>query len=215
MFELSKILPYFLPLFMSKKELMKQDIGRAAKECFQKHGLEKTTLEDIAKVLGMNKSSLFYYYKNKEALFLEVAVKEGEEYLASLQHKTLKKKGVEARVMFYMQERYNYYKTILNLNHISTDMLRRLLPGFLELYETVMKKEIEFLAGLLKDGIKAQEMVKADAMKLASSFITMSDSIKHYTEQKAILQHAPEIDYAKGLAEIKFLLTTIFKGLKM
>jgi AcrR family transcriptional regulator len=113
---------------MSKKELMKQDIGQAAKGCFLKYGLEKTTLEYIARVMGMNKSSLFYYYKNKEALFLEVAVKEGEEYLASLQEKTLKKKGVEVRVMFYMRERYNYYKTILNLNHISTDMLKRLLP---------------------------------------------------------------------------------------
>ena len=35
----------------------------------------------------MTKSSLFYYYRNKEALFLEVAVKEGEEYLENLQQK--------------------------------------------------------------------------------------------------------------------------------
>jgi len=200
---------------MNKKELMKQDIGQAAKGCFLKYGLEKTTLEDIARVMGMNKSSLFYYYKNKEALFLEVAVKEGEEYLASLQEKTLKKKGVEVRVMFYMQERYNYYTTILNLNRISTEMLKRLLPGFLELYEAVMKKEIEFLAGLLKEAIKTQEIVKADAGKLASSFITMSDSIKRYSEQKAILRNETEVDYAKGLSETRFLLILIFKGLKM
>ena len=199
---------------MNKKELMKQDIGKAAKGCFLKYGLEKTTLEDIARIMGMNKSSLFYYYKNKEALFLEVAVKEGEEYLASLQEKTLKKKGVEVRVMFYMQERYNYYTTILNLNRISTEMLKRLLPGFLELYEAVMKKEIEFLTGLLKEAIKTQEIVKADAGKLASSFITMSDSIKRYSEQKAILQNQTEVDYATGLNEIKFLLKLIFKGLK-
>jgi AcrR family transcriptional regulator len=199
---------------MNKKESMKQDIGKAAMACFLKYGLEKTTLEDIARAVGMNKSSLFYYYKNKEALFLEVAVKEGEEYLASLQAKTLKKKGVETRVMFYMRERYNYYKTILNLNHISTEMLKRLLPGFLALYESVMEKEVMFLTGLLKEGMKMNEIIKTDAVKLASSFITMSDSIKHYTEQKAILQKVPEIDYATGFSEIKFLLTLIFKGLK-
>ena len=72
----------------------------------------------------------------------------------------MRKKGVEARVMFYMQERYNYYKTILNLNRISTEMLKRLLPGFLSLYEAVMQKETDFLAGLLKDGIKNEEIVK-------------------------------------------------------
>lgn len=199
---------------MNKKEAVKQDIGKAAMGCFLKYGLEKTTLEDIAKAAGMTKSSLFYYYRNKEALFLEVAVKEGEEYLASLQAKTVKKKGVEAKVVFYMQERYNYYKTILNLNRISTEMLKRLLPGFLALYETMMQKEVEFLVSLLKEGIKNGEIVKTDAVKLASALMSMSDSIKHYTEQNAILKKAPEIDYAKGLSEIRFLLMLIFKGLK-
>lgn len=199
---------------MNKKESVKQDIGKAAMACFLKYGLEKTTLEDIAKAAGMTKSSLFYYYRNKEALFLEVAVKEGEEYLSSLQQKTVRKKGVEARVMFYMQERYNYYKTILNLNRISTEMLKRLLPGFLSLYETIMQKETDFLTGLLKDGIKNGEIIKTDAAKLATALMSMSDAIKHYTEQNAILKKAPEIDYAKGFVDIKFLLTVIFKGLK-
>ena len=199
---------------MNKKDAVRLDIGKAAMACFLKYGLEKTTLEDIAKAVGMNKSALFYYYKNKEALFLEVAVKEGEEYLAILQEKTLKKKGVEARVMFYMQERYNYYKTTLNLNRISTEMLKKLLPGFLALYESVMKKEEQFLCTLLKEGVKNEEIAKTDVVKLASALINVSDSIKHYTEQNAILKKANEIDYAKGLSEIKFLLTIIFKGLR-
>ena len=113
-----------------------------------------------------------------------------------------------------MQERYNYYKTILNLNRISTEMLKKLLPGFLELYESVMKKETQFLAGLLKEGVKNNEITKTDAIKLASALISMSDSIKHYTEQNAILKKASEIDYVKGFSEIKFLLTIIFKGLR-
>src|SRR5215831_14049033 len=100
--------------------------------------------------MGMNKSSLFYYYKNKEALFLDVAINEGEEYLKSLQEKTLKKKSTEAMVMFYIEERFNYYKTVLNLNRITPDILHKMVPGFIELYEKVMLKEIEFLTSLLK-----------------------------------------------------------------
>ena len=196
---------------MDKKESVKRQIGRAAKECFLKYGLEKTTLDDIAKAMGLNKSSLFYYYKNKEAIFLEVAITEGEEYLKSLQEKTLKKKSVEAMVLFYIEERFNYYKAVLNLNRITPETLQKLVPGFLELYETVMQKEIEFLASLLKDGIRKKEILKTDPTKLATSLIVMSDSIKHYTELRAVLEKAEQIDYAKGLDEIKFLLKLIFR----
>jgi AcrR family transcriptional regulator len=51
---------------MNKKDSVKQDIGKAAMACFLKYGLEKTTLEDIAKAVGMNKSALFYYYKTRK-----------------------------------------------------------------------------------------------------------------------------------------------------
>ena len=197
--------------FMDKKESVKRQIGKAAKECFLKYGLEKTTLDDIAKSMGLNKSSLFYYYKNKEALFLEVAITEGEEYLKSLQEKTLRKKSVEAMVLFYIEERFNYYKAVLNLNRITPETLHKMVPGFLELYESVMQKEIEFLASLLKKGIKDKEIFKTDHTKLATSLIIMSDSIKHYMEQRAVLEKANQVDYAKGLDEIKFLLKLIFR----
>ncbi|KIC93703.1 TetR/AcrR family transcriptional regulator [Flavihumibacter solisilvae] len=196
---------------MDKKESVKKQIGKAAKECFLKYGLEKTTLDDIAKSMGLNKSSLFYYYKNKEALFLEVAVNEGEEYLKSLQEKTLKKKSVEAMVLFYFEERFNYYMAVLNLNKITPETLQKLIPGFLELYESVMQKEIVFLASLLKEGIRKKEIFKADPIRLATSLIIMSDSIKHYTEQRAVLEKAEQIDYSKGLDEIKYLLKLIFR----
>lgn len=197
---------------MDKKESVKRQIGKVAKECFLKYGLEKTTLDDIAKAMGLNKSSLFYYYKNKEALFLDVAIAEGEEYLKNLQEKTLKKKSTEAMVLFYIEERFNYYKTILNLNRITPETLHKMLPGFLELYEKVMLKEIEFLTSLLKEGVKKKEIYKTDPKKLATSLIIMSDSIKHYTEQRAILKKADQVDYATGLVEIKFLLKQIFRS---
>lgn len=139
---------------MDKKELVKQKIGLAARACFLKYGLEKTTLDDIAQSIGLSKSSLFYYYKNKEALFLEVAIQEGEEFLLRLQAKIMQKKSLESKVVFYMQERYNYYIMVLSQNRISTQALSKLLPGYFELYDSLEKKEIQFVARLIKTSIK-------------------------------------------------------------
>jgi AcrR family transcriptional regulator len=45
------------------------------------YGYAKTTLDDIAGALGMKKSSLYYYYKNKEDIMYEVIMREKSLYL--------------------------------------------------------------------------------------------------------------------------------------
>jgi TetR/AcrR family transcriptional regulator, biofilm operon repressor len=199
---------------MTKKELVKQKIGTGAMQCFSKYGLEKTTLDDIAKTIGLNKASLYYYYKNKEDIFLEVALSEAGNFITSLQQKVLLKKGTESRVQFYLQERVQYYMHILNKNKVSTDTLHKILPRFFELYEGMMKAEIKFISGLLKEGIKAGDITKTDADKLSSSLINMSDALKHSVEQQALLEGKTEADYTLSLQEMKFLVGLIFNGLK-
>jgi TetR/AcrR family transcriptional regulator, biofilm operon repressor len=199
---------------MNKKETVKLKIGQGAMQCFSKYGLEKTTLDDIAKTVGLNKASLYYYYKNKEDIFLEVALSEGKRFLTSLQEKVFLKKGVEARVQFYLQERVQYYMHVLNKNKVSTETLNKILPRFFELFDGVMKEEIKFLTAICKEGIKAGEIIKTDADKLSSSLINMSDALKHSVEQQALLKGETEADYTLSLQEMKFLVSLIFNGLK-
>jgi TetR/AcrR family transcriptional regulator, biofilm operon repressor len=198
---------------MNKKELFKEKIGRAAMKCFSKYGLDKTTLEDIAKEVGLNKASLYYYYKNKEDIFLEVAIREGQDFLSSLMAKTLAKKNTEARVSFYLLERVNYYKNILNMNRVSVETLHKMLPRFFELFDSIMQAEVQFLSGIIREGVKKTELTKVNPDKLATSLIAMSDALKHHAEHKAILKNQDQIDYSQILQEMKFLLALIFKGL--
>jgi AcrR family transcriptional regulator len=198
---------------VNKKELVKEKIGRVAMKCFSKYGLDKTTLEDIAKEVGLNKASLYYYYKNKEDIFLEVAIREGQDFLSSLQQKTLAKKNTEDRVTFYLLERINYYKNILNMNRVSVETLHKMLPRFFELFDSIMQAEVQFLSKLIREGVKTKELIKVNPDSLASSLIDMNDALKHHAEHKAILKNQDEIDYSQILVDMKFLLALIFKGL--
>lgn len=47
----------------------KDKILQAAIECFSNYGYEKTTMKDIGKRVGLNKTSLYYHYKDKSALY--------------------------------------------------------------------------------------------------------------------------------------------------
>jgi len=56
----------------------KTTILKVAQELFSKFGLEKTTMDEIAKMARMGKASIYYYFKSKEAIFKEVVIKEGK-----------------------------------------------------------------------------------------------------------------------------------------
>lgn len=199
---------------MKKRELTKQKIGEAAMQCFAKYGLEKTTLDDIAKLIGLNKSSLYYYYKNKEDIFIEAAIEEGNRYITSLQLETSQKTGIENQVWYYMLSRFEYYKNILNLNKVSTETLNKILPKFFELYDAMMKREKKFLTSLIEKAAKEGEIKGVDTGEIASILINISDALKHSVEQKAILQGLQEVDYSASISDMKFLVSLIFKGLK-
>jgi AcrR family transcriptional regulator len=199
---------------MSKKELVKEKIGRSAMQCFAKFGLDKTTLDDIAQAVGLNKASLYYYYKNKEDIFIEVALKEGEDFINSLQETTLLKEGVENRTAFYLESRFNYYKNVLNMNRVSVDTLNKILPRFFELYNALMKREKIFLTQLLEKAAKEEHLMMTDPENTASVLINLTDALKHSVEQQAILKGETEIDYTQSLQDIKFLVSLIFTGIR-
>jgi AcrR family transcriptional regulator len=201
------------PPRMNKKELVKEKIGKVAMKCFAKYGLDKTTLDDIAKEVGLNKASLYYYYKNKEDIFLEVAITEGKDYLRTLEAHVLEKETTEARIIFYLVERINYYKNVLNMNRVSAETLNRMLPRFFELFDAITKQEVQFLTMIIKEGIKKGELGKTNPGKLASSLINMNDAFKHHAEHKAILKNLDQIDYSQITVEMKLLVSLIFKGL--
>lgn len=199
---------------MSKKELVKEKIGRSAMQCFAKFGLDKTTLDDIAQAVGLNKASLYYYYRNKEDIFIEVALKEGEDFINSLQETTLLKEGIENRTAFYLESRFNYYKNVLNMNRVSVDTLNKILPRFFELYNALMKREKIFLTQLLKKAAKEENLMMTDPENTASVLINLTDALKHSVEQQAILKGETEIDYTQSLQDIKFLVSLIFTGIR-
>jgi len=59
-----------------KDDDVKNSILEAAKKVFQKWGLNKTTMEDIAHEAGKGKSTLYYYYKSKDEILEVLATSE-------------------------------------------------------------------------------------------------------------------------------------------
>jgi AcrR family transcriptional regulator len=67
-------------------------IAAAAARCFEKWGVGRTRMEDIAREVGMARPVLYRYYASKDALVLEVMVHHINERAADL-HRRMKPRG--------------------------------------------------------------------------------------------------------------------------
>ncbi len=94
----------------------RENILRVAQALFSRFGLAKTTIEDIARRARMGKASIYYYFRNKEAIFQEVIDKEGRELrqkvLQAVQAESTPQRKIRAYVLARataLKELANYY----------------------------------------------------------------------------------------------------------
>jgi len=64
----------------------KIDILKAAQKRFIRHGLNKTTLEEIARDVRIGKATIYHYFASKDQLFFETVKWEITEYLEQIKN---------------------------------------------------------------------------------------------------------------------------------
>jgi AcrR family transcriptional regulator len=140
-----------------KNDSVREEILQAAGEVFLKWGIKKTTMEDIAHAAGKGKSTLYYYFKNKEEIFDEGGKREIDEMLAQAVAEMEKvntavdKLEVYIRTGFqFMKKKIGFYSVMMN--EISDD--NKIIKGVLEY---IAKNESRILHTILEFGAKRKE----------------------------------------------------------
>lgn len=146
---------------MSNKDIIiKNSIIKSAEMLFQKYGLLKTTMEDIAKASGKGKSTLYYYFKSKEEIFDIVLIKEMNEIFKLVKKAVSKEKKFEGKIKAYvltnlieLRKRANIYSIVKS--EIFQD------EGFIKkLREKFDTQELNVIRSILNFGIKNNEIKK-------------------------------------------------------
>ena len=140
----------------------KQQIIKTAIKRFARHGINKTTLDEIARDLRIGKATIYHYFNSKEALFFATLQYDSGLILGEIQNifdnkeTSLKERFTEYLV--YKDNIYERYKLIY-------DLFAMLLT------EEGLEKEIDTLQKLLK----AEEEILKKA--LISAYTTKSGSM--------------------------------------
>lgn len=185
------------------------DILKAASSCFLRYGYEKTTLDDIGKIVGLNKASLYYYFKSKEDICTEVIYKEANEFKSGIIKELDNYTGYKEKILSYLIGRLNFFRGSLYLRQLSNDSLQRIVPLFNNMYNKLFQEEINTIADILDYGVNKEDIIACDTHRIAKNIIIVSEAIRsridcYLTTDEALREAANEI---------KFTISLILDGL--
>ena len=128
-------------------------IVKVAQILFARFGLNKTTVQEIAKAAHMGKSSIYHYFKTKEDIFKAVIDKESSLLSEEVNKAIEKATSPQEKLRAYIMTRMLYLKKLANFYSALKD-------EYLEHYSFVEKvrrkdveKEINTVKVILKEGV--------------------------------------------------------------
>ena len=115
-----------------EKEVIRKKLHKVAKECLQRYGVKKTTVDQMAAMVDISKGSFYNFYSSKEMLFFAVL----EEYQIDVMNRLTEQLDMEAKIDtsrlvellydVYQGFRYSFMYTIFKNNEM--ELLIRKLP---------------------------------------------------------------------------------------
>ena len=115
-----------------EKEIIRKKLHKVAKECLQRYGVKKTTVDQMAAMVDISKGSFYNFYSSKEMLFFAVL----EEYQIDVMDRLTEQLDMEAKIDtnrlvqllydFYQDFRYSFVYTIFK--NYEMELLVRKLP---------------------------------------------------------------------------------------
>jgi len=151
---------------------MRESIVKAAGDIFSKYGFRKTTMDDIAVALGKGKSSIYYYFHNKEEIFQAVLEQEVVQLKSRLQKAVDGKKNSKTKLKAYIITRMEGFESMLNFyNAVKNEYLAQY-----EFIERIRHKydqeEISNIQGILQEGIEKEEFSIDDPFLASLAIVT-------------------------------------------
>lgn len=144
----------------------------ASRDLFARFGYKKTTMEDIAMALRKGKSSLYYYFKNKEEIFQAVIELESELLYSKLQEVVKTRGNAADKLRAYVTVRMETIGQLENYQKV----LKEDLYGGYEFLGSYKQKGDDLEQGLLKsvldEGVAANVFQVKDTKLGAIGIVT-------------------------------------------
>jgi len=148
---------------IQQEDILPGQILQAALQLYQKQGLKKVTMDDVAKAIGKTRSALYYYYKNRDDIFEAVMAKLIAEVIGEIGRAIDQADTTEQKIRTFCltkvktsESRQSFFKAIEA--GMDVDEISRHANLMSDIHKRMMQEEKTLLKSFLATGIKSGEI---------------------------------------------------------
>jgi len=184
----------------------REKIIEISRNIFSRFGMKKSTMDDIAKKIRMGKSTLYYYFRNKEEIFLEVVKKESETLKKKLIEELKKVQTPQDKFRTYSKMRMKHLKELSNYYATLTDDYFDIYSFAEETKRDFSYFEIRTLKGIFDEGNK-KGIFQIKNTEITANMVTIA--FKGFEYLLITKEQKPDV-----IKELDLLIDVFFKGIE-
>lgn len=177
----------------TQRDKRRERIIECARRSFSQSGVINTRMRDIAKQVGLKRSTIFRYFDSKEQLFAAVIRRESEALVDELYRAVDECDGAEAKLWAFIETRVTFMQRLAELNHVMVSEIPLIQPLVTNIFKDYRVQMHELLERVLRSGIASGEFQINDVVALSRGillFMRGIDSAILYESEMAGLEHA-------------------------
>lgn len=183
-------------------------------QCLARYGIIKSTMDDIAQVMGLKKPALYYYYKNKEAIFLDAMTREVDRFHQLADQRTQRETSAANKLTAVLKLYYEYFRDRaewLELNAQAAIDNHSLLRNIQKLN---CQENRNLLSEYIQQGIDNGEFRNVDADHVARVLHLSVQSQNLETIRQTAENRETKLDYDKLEQDSLYILELFLNGIK-
>src|SRR5690242_19466669 len=150
---------------------MKTRILDAAQRRFEYYGLSKTTMDEIARDVGLGKASLYYYFPAKELLFRAVLEREHRRLLDDVGAAIASPESAAAKLALFADVRFTYFIRFVNLHTLDLRGSATMQPLVREAFEEFAAADLRVLRRIIAEGKASGEFRIESSARVAAALL--------------------------------------------
>jgi AcrR family transcriptional regulator len=198
---------------VDKLDKKKEDILDAAMHCLARYGIVKTTLDDIGRQVGINKATLYYYYKNKEAIFLDAMEREAQGFLAQVKQNFKKNCSAKDKIYSFLHTYHSYLRERIEILELNARAMVDNHSFIRSMHKRMRTKNIDMMKVIIREGIKNGEFRSVDAGRVADILRYIFDLRRLDFFLDSIDRSGGNIDVSQIEKDSKYILDIFLNGI--
>ena len=136
------------------KQEKAESILNTAKKMFGRYGLQKTTLDEIARMARVAKATIYNYFGSKDRVYLEVLRREADEIVEKISFLVGQEILPGDKVVAFARAKFRYMRQAINILNLDREGIEKLLPSAESIRNELFEREVNIIRSILEEGVE-------------------------------------------------------------